>query len=195
MIWEHWEKTPYVIILAIFWVLRLYNTPSHPYTSPRHLQTSTRHPQTPYRHPPHTLQTPFRNSQDALYSNFGCCQSLSLFNPQYTPHLPSHPPDIHRHTKTPQTPFVHYSDTLQMFSRHPSETLKTPSKAILDVVSLFNPQYTPHTLQTHIDAPDTLCTLSGHPPDSRRPPADTPQKNLMTPSGILDFVSLYIYNL
>ena len=121
------------------------------------------------RHLSETLKT-------SIYSNFGCCQSLSLFNPQYTPHLPSHPPDIHRHTQMPQTPFIHYPDTLQMCSRHPSETLKTPSKAILDVVSLFNPQYTPHTLQTHIDAPDTLCTLSGHPPDSRRPPADTLQK-------------------
>ena len=119
MIWGHWEKTPCVITLAFFWVLRLYNTPLHPYTSPRHLQTSTRHPQTPSRHPP----TPFRHPSDTFkipstaILNF---VSLYAFITPITPHTSPY---------TLQT----YTDT-QKRHRHPLYTIQTPSRCSPDTL-------------------------------------------------------------
>ena len=143
-----------------------------PHYTPIHPLDTSRHPPDTPRHPPDTLHTPFRHPSDTFkipstaILNF---VSLYAFITPITPHTSPY---------TLQT----YTDT-QKRHRHPLYTIQTPSRCSPDtlqklsrrplkqfwMLSVFltpnTPHTSPHTLQTYTDAPDTLCTLSRHPPD------------------------------
>ena len=154
-----------------------------PHYTPIHPLDTSRHPPDTPRHPPDTLHTPFRHPSDTFkipstaILNF---VSLYAFITPITPHTSPYTLQTytdtqkrHRHPLyTIQTPSRCSPDTLQKLSRCPLQQFW-----MLSVFKSFSPPIHPtpplspsrHT-QTHTDAPDTLYTLSRHPPDVLQTP-------------------------
>ena len=92
----HWEKNRWLIILALFWVLRVYKSslfiisphnipPRHPLDTSRHHQDTPRQHQDTPRHPSETIWTPSTAILDFV--------SLKVFIIPYN--LPDQRPSTH----------------------------------------------------------------------------------------------------